>query len=64
MFTIILNKINSILIFISLILIYSIIMEYLITNGKISPLFTMLFTPLFIILALMISKLYLLYKNS
>ena len=63
MFTIILNKINSNLLFIALILIYSIIMEYLITNGKINPLFTILFTPLFIVLALMISKLYLLYKN-
>lgn len=64
MFTIILNKINSNLLFIALILIYSIIMEYLITNGKINALYTILFTPLFIILALMISKLYLLFKSE
>ena len=63
MFTTILNKINSNLLFIALILIYSIIMEYLITNGKINPLFIMLFTPLFLIVSLIISKLYLLYKN-
>lgn len=60
----ILDRINSCLIFIALILIYIIVMGYLIDNRIISSLFVMLFTPLTIIGSLIISKLYLLYQKN
>lgn len=60
----ILDRINSCLIFIALILIYIIVMEYLIDNRMMSSLFVMLFTPLTIIGSFIISKLYLLYQKN
>ena len=62
--TFMVNKIASVLLFIALTLIFVIITEGLVSRSLLMPELIPVLTPLFIIFFLIISKLYLQYKNS